>query len=760
MSSQPSNTTRTCGSSLRLLRCVFAFLATLACSFPAFASIHIDGHIRPGEWKGARHITDFRDTQPLTEKPGSLQTEAWVKSTPRGLAVAFRNIQPPDVPRTLRHTRRDQQSQVDRVNVMVDFDGDGTTGYDFTVDISGSVIDEVITNEKHFDKDWDGDWQHAVSRDAHGWSVEILIPWYIAPMRRATGAKRTIGLYLDRVVGSTGERMSWPTASYQRARFVSDFRKVVLPAYTQSLLAATPYVSTVQDRVTGRTRFKTGANLFWKPNGQTQLTATVNPDFGQVESDNLVVNFGAQETYFSDKRPFFTENQGIFDFSLLSDNSQLVYTRRVGGVADNGSGPASISGALKLNGSVGRTRYGILSAQEAGPYGRTFDALRLTRQFDNQLLGALVTRVDHPFLDRTATVLGVNQRWQPNDKLTVTSNFVGDNIVQHGQLSQGTGATTMVQYEMNPQWSQQWVAMHFGSHLDINDFGYLQRNNLDYVHWQLRRNVTDLSSDSMDSSRQWEWRLTAANNDQGLALQRQFRVTLNANRRDGGSDYAHLDVDAPGHDDLLTRGNGALRTASSMSLYVKHERPRKGAWAWKISGYLSGNKLDGLRHVEYNLDLRPTLYLSDMLSVSTGVSYDYQPNWLIWQHDNLVGSFDGRTLQMDATMDWYFDRRQAFRIRLQALGISARELAAYRVNALMRASPSNDAIDSFSVRNLGFQIRYRYRLAPLSNLYVVYVRGGYAQAPVLRSAATQFRQSFHLRQSDQFLIKLAYRFQI
>jgi hypothetical protein len=100
MSPQLFNTTRAGGSSLRLLRGMVVFLACLACSFPAFASIHIDGHIRPGEWKGARHITDFRDTQPLTEKPGTLQTEAWVKSTPRGLAVAFRNIQPPDVPRT------------------------------------------------------------------------------------------------------------------------------------------------------------------------------------------------------------------------------------------------------------------------------------------------------------------------------------------------------------------------------------------------------------------------------------------------------------------------------------------------------------------------------------------------------------------------------------------------------------------------------------------------------------------------------------
>ena len=74
-----------------------------------------------------------------------------------------------------------------------------------------------------------------------------------------------------------------------------------------------------------------GIRAYVEGNGRFQLSGTLNPDFGQVESDQLVVNFGAVETFFSDKRPFFTENQGIFDFGTPSDFSQLLYTRRVGG---------------------------------------------------------------------------------------------------------------------------------------------------------------------------------------------------------------------------------------------------------------------------------------------------------------------------------------------------------------------------------------------------------------------------------------------
>ena len=220
---------------------------------------------------------------------------------------------------------------VDRVNVMLDFNGDGRTGYDFTLTLTNGITDAVITSESKMNNDWDGVWEHAVSENEEYWSAEILIPWHITPMRKARDDKRTIGLYLDRVIGSTGERAAWPVAAFSRTRFLSEFNQVELPAYSQSLLSVTPHTLGIYDNVRGSSKIKGGADLLWKPNSQTQLAATLRPDFGQVESDDLVVNFSAEETFFSDKRPFFTKNQGLFDFGMLLDDSQLIYTRRVGG---------------------------------------------------------------------------------------------------------------------------------------------------------------------------------------------------------------------------------------------------------------------------------------------------------------------------------------------------------------------------------------------------------------------------------------------
>src|SRR5690349_20935680 len=154
------------GPRMNLIRVLPALCALV--SLPA-AAVEVDGRIDPQEWAGARHITDFVMVQPLSGEPATLRTEAWILATPEGLAVAFRNEQPASVPRTTQRTRRDQGGQLDRVNFMVDFDGDGRTGYDFMVTSVGDISDEVITGERNFNTDWDGLWTYAASQDADAW---------------------------------------------------------------------------------------------------------------------------------------------------------------------------------------------------------------------------------------------------------------------------------------------------------------------------------------------------------------------------------------------------------------------------------------------------------------------------------------------------------------------------------------------------------------------------------------------------------------
>ncbi len=731
---------------------VFALLPLSA----AAGAVEIDGHIDTEEWRDALFITDFRKTQPLNGEPGSLRTQAWVLATPEGLAIAFHNTQPPSTPRTNQRVQRDFNEQVDRINVMVDFDGDHRTAYNFTVSSTDGVYDATITNESSFNADWDGLWSHAVTGDDETWSVEVLIPWHIAPMRDADGETRTLRLYLDRVIGTTGERMAWPVASFERPRFISEFAPVEVTSYSQSLLAITPYVSGLYDNISNDTETDAGADIFWKPNGQVQFTATLNPDFGQVESDDLVVNFDATETFISDKRPFFTENQGLFEFTTPSDFSQLLYTRRIGGPADDGSGSGDIAGALKLNGSVGAFKYGLFTADENHEAGRTFSAVRLVRDFSHHNIGVMATNVDRPLLDRTAMVYGVDHNWRPTPRWNVRTRLIDSEIEQAGQHTSDAGGTIWADYEMDDGWRQQWIGMHFGDALEINDAGYLSRNDLNYGHWQVNKRFTDLPAESRYSSKDWRWRMSGQYNEDGERLMHQFRMSRDGRLRNGSSEYAEININSSGVDDLLTRGNGVLELPSRFNAYFEYERPRKGRWGYGVSVEAFSGGLEGNDSIGYGISAEPTYFLSDAFNMYVGASASHTPDWLVWQQENLIGSFEGREAHLDVGFNW-IGSRQELRLKVQAIGINARARQGYRVES-GDAIATDEPIEDFSVRNFGLQVRYRLELAPLSYLYIVYGRGGYEEGIGDDGFGGLLDNSFNLRDDEQLLIKLSYRF--
>jgi hypothetical protein len=737
-------------------------LPSILFAHPASAALKIDGRIDPDEWAGAKHITDFRLTQPLSRAPSPYPTEAWVLATSEGLAFAFKCAQPASVPRTHDTAPRDAGGPYDRVNVYVDFDGDGRIGYNFMVMLSDSIQDETITNENQFSTDWDGNWQHAVSEDADGWSVEMLIPWYIAPMQDGKDGKRTIGLQLDRVVGSTGERVGWPAISGNDSRFLSAFTKVEIPAYSTSLLAVTPYVSALYDNVRRKSTFDTGADIFWKPNGRFQLSATLNPDFGQVESDQLVVNFGAVETFFSDKRPFFTENQSFFNvpFGSYNNNDRLIYTRRVGGPTDDGLGSGDVTAAVKANGSFGGFNYGVFAATEADAVGRDFYALRGTRDFGTQGIGAMITEVDHPFLDRIATVYEFDHRWNPNPQLAVRTTVVGSSIDQSGQRTDDSGAQVRVNYDMGGGWRENLYGEHLGRNLQLDDFGFLDRNNFNYGRYEIDRRFTDLPKGSAYNSHDWQLAVSKRVNNEGLKLNDAWSLGRQSDTRDGGNEYFQVIQLTPGHDDILMRGNGFVRVPGKLYGYYERLWPRRQRWSFYGNVQYAAEGLHGPMHGAWQFDLNPTYFVNDRLSFYGELNVTHNPDWLLWQNGNLLGTFKADTVQLNGGMQWTINSKQELRIKLETIALNAKALQAWRVAPDGTPVASKDSVSDFNLRNLGFQIRYRYELAPLSNFYIAYVRGGFGRDEYSRDVGNVLGDALSLRDTEQLFVKLSYRFEL
>jgi hypothetical protein len=362
-------------------------------------------------------------------------------------------------------------------------------------------------------------------------------------------------------------------------------------------------------------------------------------------------------------------------------------------------------------------------------------------------------------IDTEDAVLGVDHNWRPTARWNVRTRLIGSDIEQQGRSISDTGATIWADYEMDHGWRQQWIGMHFGNALQINDAGYLSRNSTNYAHWQVNRRFTNLPAESRYASKDWRWRVSTNYNDHGQLLNHQTRVSRESRLRNGSYEYGEININSAGVDDLLTRGNGAVKLPPNFDAYFNYERPREGNWGYEIEMEVFGGGLSGNDELGYEVDVEPTYFISDAFNVYVGLNVSRTPDWLVWQRDNLIGSFDGRETGLNAGFNWIVTNRQELRMRLQAIAVNADLRQGYRVDTAGNAIPTDEPVDDLSVRNLGLQIRYRYEIAPLSYLYVVYGRGGYEEDTLADGSGRLLRDSFSLRDDEQLLVKLSYRFE-
>ncbi len=736
--------------------CLALVLLLLASSASA---VTIDGVFDPAEWTDAQRFDDFVSVQPLTLAPApqDRRAEAYVLSTPEGLAVAVRAWHPPQIAQTRTRIQRDGDAPTDRMNLMIDFDADGRVGYDFTITAAGDLMDEVITNENAFRDDWDAGWGHAVADFDGGYVAEWLIPWSIAQMRDTHTPRRTVGIYFDRVIVATGERFAFPGASFVNPRFVSDFAKIEIDQYQARQLAITPYVVTSADFANRSSDFKAGFDLFYKPGGNHQFALTVNPDFGQVESDELVVNFSAIENFFNDKRPFFTENQSYFELDHAL--GRPFYTRRVGGTLDDGSGAADIHAAVKANGSFGRLGYGVFGASEDGEAGRDMGLLRGTYAFDRLTMGLMHSYVDRPFLRRSAEVTSADLRWRPNEQWLLRPLLMRSSSDTAGVNNSGSAAGVVVDWDMPGPFRQQYFALYADDQFELNDLGFQERNDFRYFEWETGYRQDNLPANSRYSSHSWEVEWTYRENTAGLQLSQQFALQRYSEFRGGGNLFVYVSWRDDAFDDRLTRGNGAVPIEGGLKVYVEGQRPRQGdghlAWEWGVETFPNG--VGGNSFYGY---VQPRWHLNDHFDVDLGLTLWRQPEWLLWQQGRELGSFDTQRAEIYSNLNWFIGERQELRIKLQAIAIDATAKQARRLDSAGRLVDSDAPLADFQLRNLGFQVRYRYNLGPLSDFYAVYSRGGFVVDDQQRGLNDTLQDVFSLSDDDQFLLKLAYRFDL
>ncbi len=727
---------------------------------PLFAhgAISVDGRFDEPEWQQAVDCGQWYRTEPFARDTPRYRNDMRIVATPEGLAAAFTIDQPASERRVKPRTPRDAESFAgDSVSLMIDFDATGQVGYEFAVGLGGGVRDGTLTNQNEFNRDWDGAWRSQVRETADQWFVEILVPWQAVNMRPTSKPMRDIGVYASRYLFDRNERHACPGIAVDSSAFLADFRRIEVTQFSAApALDVVPYASGLRDNLDDSVAGKVGVDVSWKPSPNLWFTATLNPDFGQVESDELVVDFSAIETVFTDKRPFFTENQNLFALATPA-NGQVIYTRRVGAAPDDGSaGSSDIDAALKISGSAGSLDYGAFAAQEdeyEDDTGRLFTAARLRWTLPAGRIGYLGSWTDRPFLERRAAVNTLDYELTPNDWWRVAGQVSRSDIETDGLDDEGHQAWLQVDFNRSAPLSHSLTLLYIDDEFDLNDLGYMERNSLRQAQWAtLRRIVKDSGRVSGESQ---QLTLQYRENDAGERLQSPVELLRQVNYRSGWLAYERLRVIPDGVDDLISRGHGPVQFDTRYSAYADFTSPRLGDWQFILGGYLFPQ---GIEDYSGWLQFTGLWYPVEQLTLRLDLRPQYAEEWLLWLQDDQFGTYRAPRLDLDFRLDWIPAPRHELRLRWQWIGIAAEPRQSWRTDADGHLDPVPVALEPFTVNNLGIQLRYRYSLAPQSDLYVVYARGGF---DLLndddRDVMQLFRDMGDVRDADQFLIKLSYR---
>lgn len=735
-----------------------ALYTVLLLSSTTHGAITVDGRFDESEWQQAVDCGQWYRTEPFVHDTPRYHNDVRIVATPEGLAAAFTIDQPAKERRVKPRTPRDAEAfPGDAVSLLIDFDATGQVGYEFAVGLGGGVRDGTLTNENEFNRDWDTQWSSQVRETPDQWFVEILVPWQAVNMRPTSKPMRDIGVYASRYLFDRNERYACPGISAESAVFLGDFRRIQVTQFSAApVLDVVPYASVIRDNLDDSLEGKAGVDVSWKPTPNFWLTATVNPDFGQVESDELVVDFSAIETVFTDKRPFFTENQNLFALTTPA-NGQLVYTRRVGAAPDDDSaGSSDIDAALKISGSLGALDYGAFVAQEdeyQEDLGRRFAAGRLRLTLPAGRAGYLGSWTDRPFLERRAAVNALDFDVTPNDWWRFAGQLIRSDIDQGARHDTGYEAWLRTDFNRSAPLSHALTLLYIDDEFDLNDLGYMERNSLRQAEWATLRRIGKESGRVSGESQQLT--LQYRENDAGERLQSHIELLRQVNYRSGWLAFERLRVIPDGVDDLISRGHGPVRLDTRYSAYADFTSPRLGNWQFIVGGYLFPQ---GIEDYSGWLQFTSLWYPVEQLTLRFDLRPQYADDWLLWLQDDYFGTYRAPRLDLDFRLDWIPAPRHELRLRWQWIGITAEPRQAWQNDVDGDLHPVPLALQPFTVNNLGIQLRYRYSLAPQSDLYVVYARGGFALLNDDDREVTQlFKDMGEVRDADQFLIKLSYR---
>jgi hypothetical protein len=469
---------------------------------PNAEPMHLDGRLDEAIWREAAVATGFRQREPAMGEPASEDTDVRVAydGSTLYIGVVAHDREPDRI--IGRIMQRDKLLTPPRMGPGVGFGGDDAiaimldpfddhrNGVIFATNPNGAEFEALLSDEgRGLNIDWRGIWSVAAARGPEGWSAEFAIPF--RSLRFPRSGTGNWGFNVVRLVRRKGEETLWSGWNRDHGGFhrVSqagtltgltglpaggldvDMKPYLLTGYTREV---DDHGATTKEKA----RLEAGVDVKFPVTPGLLLDVTVNTDFAQVEADDEQINLTRFNLFFPEKREFFLENSGIFEFgarpSFEPPPFLLFFSRQIGVSADSGAVP--LLGGARLTGRAGAQTVGLLDAVIEDKFGEpqtNFAVLRTKRDVAGSgYVGAMV--VDRRSSAGSNTAGGMDWSLWPSGSLNLQGFAAG--------TTTGDGAGNGWAFRGSAAWERDRIGVEL-SHLGVSphataDAGFITRTDI------------------------------------------------------------------------------------------------------------------------------------------------------------------------------------------------------------------------------------------------------------------------------------------
>jgi hypothetical protein len=752
----------------------------------------IDGVLDDNCWKNLPIAGDFIQFEPYNGKAASQKTEVKIAYDNNAVyfAVYCYDSTPDSILRELCERDNDDVN-ADWFNVDISPFRDGLNAFSFGVTSAGVQIDSKISTEDN-DHNWDAVWESASQIVDNGWIIEMKIPY--SALRFPKQELQDWDINMWRQIRRFREWSTWNFVNRNQSNVMVQFGvlKNLENIKPPLRLSFVPYISSYLENMSPRKdwgySFNGGMDLKYGINQSFTLDMTLIPDFGQVQSDDYILNLSPFETYYEEKRQFFTEATELFGRCDLFYSRRIgsepigyynVYDNSVDSVVENPSSTSLIN-ASKIS---GRTKsglgIGVFNGMTSKSFAEIIDTAAIRKEittqpftnynmlvldqniFDNSYISLVNTNVNMNGFGYMANVTGTEFMLVGKDNAyavggeAVVSNILEDSFSETGY-----------KYEIGfgkQKGSFQWAFGHevLDNKFNTNDMGYLEHNDYVQSEVEFAYNIFKpfgkfLSArSSLDFYRE---ALFSGNEFSGWGLNFQSYLLTKKHLSIGFRGYSQ-----PGKtvDFFEARKPGlAFKRPGNFGVYAFLSPDYRKRFLVDVGGGFGINgEFEGLKApFSYNFNIGPRIRINNQWLVTYSINYSNTKSDYGFYSEGLFGERNLQTVSNTVSTGYIFTNKAALNLRLRHYWSMADYSKLYILeNTGFLSYTGETAQSDINFNSFSLDLIFKWQFAPGSEMSVVWKNNIInSSSHIFTSWWNNLNNTFEQPQLNSFSIKVLY----